>query len=501
MKKLSIALAVALAFAAVAPAMAAPSLALGGSLETKFEASQGTISNESFLSLQAGVQGGDGKTQAVVILSPWSKPDSIYAQRATGDPENPTAEFKIPSNAAAITDDRIVVDPTNPVGVSFQDGTMFSTDFKNMIRSMYLQSTGAFWNGGPEATTTIGSIAVNESPFVGDLGNRRGIKVEGLKVGPLGIEAFYTTPGGVARFLNHDQDYKNPQVKVENVDEVAGVKLNANLLGADLGANIIRSDENVEMAFTGAMSPLENLAVNGYIVRDRAENQALSVGGSYGLMPNLTLSASYRTADEEIAPLYPTRKDADGSGAIEVDEWIDSVNNQKYAAFDNRTGLKVGADATLAGVHVIGSYDMATTEADQNHTAAVAADTTLAGFKLNGSVEYLTEAKTTELTWGAEREFDLAGLKVKGAYAGEKDDADVMSHEFMAATTLNMIPQLQGLTVDGRYKTYSDATHDEIEANVNYQAPNGMTFGVNHVIDGDHTDGNTTFTTGMKVVF
>ncbi|HHW14277.1 MAG TPA: hypothetical protein GXX28_04990 [Firmicutes bacterium] len=501
MKKLSIALAVALAFAVAAPAVAAPSVAISGSLETKFTAQPGSaLQNESFLSLQAGLQGGSDKTKAVVILAPWAKPDSVYSQHP--DPADPskTTEFTIASNASSIVDDRSAIPgAANPTGASF--GEVFTADFSNMIRSMYLQTTGSFWNGGPEATTTIGSIAVNESPFVGDLGNRRGVKVEGLKIGPLGIEAFYATPSGFARTLNYDADYQNPQTRVKNTDTVEGVKLNANLAGISMMANVVKSDDNApEMAFTGAMSPIQNLGISGMVIRDRNQNQAAQIGASYAVMPNLTVSASYRDADKEIAPLYPTRYDADGNGILTTDEWIDSVNNRKFQAFDNKTGVKVGADTILAGVHVSGSYDMAKAVETDQPVATVAADTQLAGFKLNSSVKFVGK-DLNDLTWGAGRDFQVAGMDINGSYAGERDSQAVISHELKASTTLNLIPQLQGLTLDGRYKTYSDGTHYEAEAGANYQAPNGMTFGVRHLIDKDHQNGETTFTSGLKVQF
>lgn len=511
MKKLSIALAVALSFAVAVPAVAAPAISLGGSLETKFTAKSGqSLQNESFLNLQAGLLGGSDQTKAVVILAPWAKPDAVYTQHP--DPADPskTTEFTIASNASSIIDDRSATpEAGNPTGVPFENmqdpaKNIYQQDFSNMIRSMYLQTTGSYWNGGPAVTTTIGSLNITESPFVGDLGNRRGVKVEGLKVGPLGIEAFYVTPGGVARILNHDSDNQNPQTKVVNQDTVVGGQLSAKVAGIDLAANVVRSDDqNPEMAFTGAMSPLSNARIDGYVIRDREGRMAERVNGSYAVLPNLTLTASYRNANTEIAPMYPTRYDADANGIVTTDEWIDSVNNRKFQAFDNKTGPMVGADLTLAGVHVNGSYDMAKAVEEDQPVAKVAADTQLAGFKLNSSVEFVGQ-NLNDLTWGAERDFQVAGMDIKGAYAGELDSSkatDVVSHELSASTTLNLIPQLQGLTLDGRYKTYSDGTHYEAEAGANYQAPNGMTFGVSHLIDKDHQAGETTFTSGLKVQF
>jgi hypothetical protein len=498
MKKLSVALAVALAFAAVAPAMAAPAVALTGSLETKFTSRASSVQNETFLSLQAGLQGGSDKTKAVVILAPWSKPDSMYTS-------------SLNSNATSVVDPRIGSVGSQPAGTTFQnpsDPTKFNAygqDFSNMIKSMYLQTTGSFWTGGPEATTTIGSVAVSESPFVGDLGNRRGIKVEGLKLGPLGVEAFYAPAGGTARVLNFDQYSQNPQTKVSNVDNVSGVKLGAKIAGIDLGANIVRSDENKpEMAITGAMMPAKNLALDGYVVRDRATNQVARINGAYAVNPALTLNASYRKADESINPMYPTRYDADGNGIITTDEWVASVNNRLFQAFDNKTGAMVGADLRLAGVHVNGSYDLATSSTAPDHVAKVAADTALAGFKLNGGVKYVG-SELNDLTWSAQRDFQLAGLKIHGAYDGER--AQVVgsvyrtSHEVKASTILDMIQPLKGIAVDVRGKVYSDSTPRELEANATYQAPNGMVFGLHRLVDASHMEGDTSVTSGLKVTF
>ncbi|MDI6870127.1 MAG: hypothetical protein QME79_01995 [Bacillota bacterium] len=511
MKGISVALMFALAFTAVAPAMAAPAVVLTGDLETRFTARKGSVINESFLTLQAGLQGGAEKTKAVVILAPWVKPDPFYTQKWVdpADPSKGTTEEFIPSNATRVTFADPMEIPGNPVGESFESGSIFTQGFANMIRAMYLQTTGAFWNGGPEATTTIGTIGIMESPFVGDLGSRRGIKVEGLKLGPLGVEAFYAPAGGFSRTFYFNEDYQNPQTRVKNVDSVTGTQLTARFSRLSLGANIVRSvvtgEEKPEMAFTAAWSPGANLALDGYVIRDRNEKHVVRVNGAYGVNPNLTLTASYRQADEEINPLYPTRYDANGDGFLTTDEWVDSVNNRKFAAFDNRTGPAVGADLRVAGVHVNGSYDWATTSTDPNHVARMAADTTLAGFKLRGAVKYVG-GDLDRAQWGAERDFDLAGLKVRSAYTGERYSDQVVSHEVRAATTLDLLQPVKGLTLDARYKVFEEPEGmaelvDEFEANARYRAPNGMTFGIRHLVDAAHPDGDLAFTSGLRVVF
>ncbi|MGE5508832.1 MAG: hypothetical protein ACM3RP_10170 [Chitinophagales bacterium] len=492
MKKLSIVLAVVLALAMVAPVAAAPQLAIAGSLETKFTARSNSVENESFLNLQAGLQGGD-KTKAVVILAPWAKPDSVYGTQFWSNGASPVDPVEMPATG-------------NPVGSSFQSGDIFNADFANKIKTMYLQTTGAFWNGGPEATTTIGSISVNESPFVGDLGNRRGIKVEGLKLGPLGVEAFYAPAGGTARILNHDDSNQNPQSKVVNNDSVMGVNLGAQIAGLDLKANVVRSDENKpEMFVSGAMAPVKNLALSAYVLRDRNEDQSVNVGGSYALLPNLTVSASYRKAtlaegQAAVAPLYATRYDVDGNGIVEADEW----QSGQYAAFDSKTGVKLGADTTLAGIHVNGSYDMAKLNDNDEPVAKVAADTTLAGFKLNGSVKMIGSTQD-DLTWGASRDLQLGSMKVAASYAGERerqgDNSYVVSHEVKAATTLDAIPALKGIALDARVKQYDRLHQNEFEANAVYQAPNGMTFGLHRLVDDSHQTGDTSVTAGLKVQF
>ncbi len=522
MKKLSIALAVALAVAAVAPALAAPALVLTGDLETRFTARKGYVVNESFVTLQAGLQGGSDGTRAVVILAPWTKPDPQYTIQidpATGNPIIDPATGK-PREAVIASDGRLdltdwwaeTAPPAgvgNPVGESFESGSLFSQDFANLIRAAYLQTTGAFWNGGPEATTTIGTIGIVESPFVGDLGSRRGIKVEGLKLGPLGIEAFYAPAGGFARTLYYNEDYQNPQTRVQNLDSVMGAQLTARLSGVSLGANIVRSvgtgKEQPELAFTAAVSPRANLAVDGYVIRDRNENHVARLNGAYAVTPNLALLASYRQADEEIDPLYPTRYDENGDGFLTTDEWVASVNNRKFAAFDNRTGPMVGADLRAAGIHVNGSYDLATTSTDRNHVAKAAAETTLAGFKLSGSVSYVGR-NLDRAKWGAERDFQLTGLTVHGAYTGEREADQVISHQVRAATTLDLLQPVKGLTLEARYKVFQEpegkpALTDEFEANARYRAPNGLTFGVRHLVDGAHPEGDLSFTSGLRVVF
>ncbi|MGE5554006.1 MAG: hypothetical protein ACM3XZ_08825 [Betaproteobacteria bacterium] len=511
MKRVSVALVFALIFAAVTPAMAAPAVVLTGDLETRFTARKGSVTNESFLTLQAGLQGGTDRTKAVVILAPWIKPDPVYAQKWVdpADPSKGTTEEYIPSNATSVSFADPLEIPGNPVGESFERGSLFTQDFANMIRAMYLQTTGAFWNGGPEATTTIGTIGIKESPFVGDLGSRQGIKVEGLKLGLLGVEAFYAPAGGFSRTLYFNEDYQNPLTRVKNVDSVMGGQLIARFSQVSLGANIVRSvvtgEEKPEMTFTAAWLPRADLALDGYVIRDRNEQHVVRVNGAYAVDPNLTLTASYRQADEGVNPLYPTRYDANGDGVLTADEWVDSVNNRKFAAFDNRTGPAVGADLRMAGLHVNGSYDWATTSTDPSHAARVAVDTTLAGFKLAGAVKYVG-GRLDQAQWSAERDIDLAGLKIHGAYIGERYSSQIASHEVRAGASLDLFSPVKGLTLDARYKIFQEPKGmaeltDEFEANARYQAPNGMTFGIRYLVDQVYTDGDLAFTSGLRVVF
>lgn len=473
MKKIAILLAAAMVFTLVAPAVAAPSLQLSGSLENKLTLNRDGFSGGGTFNLKLGLQAGD-KTKAVVELAPWD----VYA---------------------------IALDENNPnlgnrTELLFKDGVQAIPLDKLSIRKAYVQTTGSFWTGGPEVTTTIGDMAINESQMVGDLGNRRGVKMEGIKLGPVSAEAFYAWPGGASRFLNWDADHEfgvvgtdasgNPvygRYAIPNTDEVGGARFDVAIKPIQVGVNVIKSnlDTNPEYTIEGKVMPNDKLTVDGSFGTDAAQNQAYKVHAMVtNVIPSVIIHAGYRGADEGFAPRYATRADVDGSGAVEKSDWDTGV----LAAHDRRTGYSVGLETTQAGVHMRGDYD------DPKKEIKLAADTEKAGFKVNGEVK-LVEMAFDSAKVTVEKPVLLPGVDLTAKYTGEMDSAKNLTHEIGGTMKVNVIPQLKDVTFNGKVELAGQNITD-YEVGATYQAPNGIELGVSH----SKTDG-TSATAGLKVAF
>lgn len=470
MKKVALLVAAALVLTLAFPAVAAPSIQLSGSLETKFKArlddpNQVPLENENLFSLKLGLSAGE-KTKIGLELAPWEVKQDPSSFTEGGDVGVP---FKDVTGKDPVTNA-----PLFPWTLS--------------LRKAYLETQGSFWNGGPEVKTTIGDMTVNQGPIVGDLGNRKGVQIEGFKVGPVGVDAFYAWEGGLARVLNADDANKYPQLKIANTDRVAGLRVNAAVDPVEVGFNVIRSEsaEKPEYAVTAKAEPAEKLALEGFYAVDRTEAKAYKVNATGEVMPNVTLTAGYRVVDDAFLPLYASRADSDQSGAVEADEWT----NDNLAAVRRGTGYNLGVETTQAGVHMKANYD------DPQREIKLAADTQLSGIKLAAETT-LRDQELSTASFSAEKGFTLPGADVTGKYQAsiDRSESEDITHELSAEAKINAIRQLQGLTLNGKVDVVRGEVVD-YETGAKYLAPNGIELGVSH----SKTDG-TQATAGLKVQF
>ncbi len=465
MKKVAILVAMALVFAMVAPAiaLAAGNISVSGKLSTEMKG------------IVTGGSGIGGKTLMQLNIG-------IGAE----NPQKVKAYLELAPSVAGNQVDR--------------DGTMsldkaFGINGLTMNKA-YLQADGPFWADGPAIRTTIGDVTINQSDYVANLGDRRGISVEGIKAGPVGMDAFWVAPGERNIFSTSDsqtQTIVTPDVKNVPLAETYGGRINANIMGADLGANVVKVSDGFEYALNGKFAPIPMVTLDGVYARDLHEQTAYKVNAAVSPLENLTIRAGYRGAEKAFNPLYPTYQDSDGNGYVEQDE----RKADNLAAQDLMTGFNVGASTKVAGVNLSADYD------NPNKATDVKADTELAGYKLNSEVK-ATDTKVTNVTAGVEKSVELFGMDVTGNYTAaieKKDDYTkkvATSHEFKVSSKLNALP----LTLDGRVKFFQDNVQPtEYEANARYGAPNGVNLGVKYLNDMDHTQGQISATAGMGVEF
>ncbi len=291
MRKTVIALIAALALVVAAPAMAAE-INLGGSLETRFNFAP---KHEEEPWKDWGIMADNGLSM---------KLDVNAGEKIRVGLEFGTAEVGLDEDGE-LDDEHS--DPTgeNPAQLDIT------------LKKAYLETTGAFWHGGPELVTTIGDIDVEFNDYVATLSDGNGVKVEGIEIGPVNARAFYAWDKG--------------QV---------GLAADANYAGIDLGAAVVTDGEDFEAAGS-AGTEISGVRVTAEGAVDRNSNLAYKLTGETELMPNVTVKGSYR--DSENFASENAKKD-DG----------------EPVAYDNHKGFNVGVATTQYGIAMEASYDQPT---------------------------------------------------------------------------------------------------------------------------------------------
>lgn len=320
-----------------------------------------------------------------------------------------------------------------------------------VISKAWLETEGAFWNGGPEVRTRVGDVKVNWNRLVGHTGDQQGVTVEGIEAGPVEMRGFYTVTGN---------------------DRPMGIQARADLMGLLLdGMVVYESDVGSEMAVQGAAEIVEGIGVDGYVALDAENNTLYRMNTTIDTVPGVTLLAGYR-ANNDFAAQYS------------------DIGNKKPEddAFDEHTGFNVGIETVQGGVTLAADYD------DPTDTVTARAETTIEETDVWASTK-LVEREMTETKFGAKRVFPIAGMNIHGEYEGKLKADKPTRHVLKANTKLNMISELEGLGVNAEVAVDgSELAH--WKAGAKYSAPNGFDLGANyHSVDGP------SITAGLKASF
>lgn len=399
MKRLAALLAATLVLSLAAPAFAA--VEIGGKLDNKFTlhevADRWQIDGETGLDIETRVTGENGSNiKAVVQL---------------GFEKGYNAKGKLDGS---LTFDKFLSD----LGLS---------DLS--VKRAWVESSGAYWHGGPEVTTKIGDVGETWDPVIAHFGRQvvndmgvkkverdyaRGIAVEGVTVGPATLRAFYGWDGA---------------------DRPMALGASGSVDGVDLSGIVVRKGDENNFAFGVSTALVPGIAVSGKVALDGENRRLYRVEATAdNLVEGVKVTAAYRGADDDFAPMYTVApEDKDGN-------LLPDPNHPDNIHYDLLDGFSVAAETVQSGVRLRAAYD-------QPHEM----------LKLGAST-------------------DLYGVTL-GYEADIRKGSDV-EHTLRAKTVINSIPQLQGLGLYGKVKLAGDDL--TWKAKAEYQAPNGLKLGAEY---------------------
>ncbi|HOB91598.1 MAG: hypothetical protein WBH35_01355 [Bacillota bacterium] len=447
MKKLVIATVVAAMVMALAlPAMAAPQLTTGGSIETNLNYTKDsgmTSESEIKFNVNLALDEGAGNAKLHIEFAP--------INREKKD--------------------------------SFGSLTPFGSALDLSISKAYLQTSGALWHNGPEMDITLGDVDVNYSDWIAVINGVEGIKVDQIDIANNTIDVFHIWDA--ASDVDADQ----------SADKVVGVNGKTNLAGLDLSGAIVKrlTDGNTTYVANAKVSPVDNVTVDGTIAYDNANSaRAVVVESTVTSIPNYTIKAGYRNLDEDFAPPYAAQEDPDKGRNEQPD----------VVRFAGQTGYNAEVSTTIANFDITGKLDRYNTSSEQMRTVGLALGTTIEGFDLslehNINTDLAANASTTDSTLVAQRGFVVADHEIQGKYTYKTNPnaVDGERKHTVEASTRTDVAALKDVELAA--KLQSNGGLDSLNYNVkaSYDAPNGMSFGAEY-------DGEAGFSAnaGMKVTF
>ena len=425
MKRIALVIAVAMVFAATVPALAGPALSTSGSVDTRLRYEPGSgLTSESEVKFGVGLSSEAGDEKARLHM-----------------------EFA-------------------PINLSAQDSfgnlTPFGGNVSLVLDRVYLQTTGALYRGGQDVTLTLGDMDVVYSPWVAEVMDVEGVKVDGIRFGDTEIRGFHIWDGS---------------------DKVIGANTDVSIAGVDLSGSIVKrlSDDNLAYSGVARLNPFDNVSVEGLLAVDAANNaRAIKVDTTVGTFDNYTIKGGYRSIDSAFGPAYQSAH----SGSDPV----------KHAG---QTGYNLEVGTTIDSFDITGILDRYDKDADQMRTLGVRVGTEVQGTTIGVDHDITTDlvanTSSTATKVTAQRDFALAGNTVAGKYTYSSTAA--MQHSIEASTKLD-IAVLEDVALAAKVETDGSIGNLNYNVRADYGAPNGMTFGAEY-------DGNAGFaaTAGLRVSF
>lgn len=213
-----------------------------------------------------------------------------------------------------------------------------------------------------------------------------------------------------------------------------GFAARSTIQGIDLNGMVVRRGDEANLSVGAAMEVIPGIDVSGKLALDSERRHLYRLEATAdNLLEGIKLTVGYRGADDAFNPMYTHRYEDDDPSKDELYDLLD--------------GFNVAAETVQSGFVIKGDYDDPKGEA-------------------NISVS---------------REMLVAGLPVSGEYKAKIQRGEDVEHTVKASTTLDLIPQLQGLTLSGEVKLQGGDVG--YEAAADYVAPNGINLGAKYVSD------------------
>ncbi|NLY10239.1 MAG: hypothetical protein GX020_00895 [Firmicutes bacterium] len=342
------------------------------------------------------------------------------------------------------------------------------TDLVLQFKNAFIEADGAFWHGGPEATTRFGHLKMNYGPYA-TITNRSGVSISNMQIDALTLNGFY----GLANADNQD---------------LGGIRADYTLDDIRFGSAVILGEKlNIVMDADAALA--ENLIVGGAARVELAEeeqehNKVWSAKAIYRPMDNLVVHGGYMSITDGWDPEWISA------------EWLAKDQNGQIIRSNNQ-GFVVGLQTEQQGVNIKADYDQIF------ETAVLAAETDYEGYNLNVKtiidVPSMDEMATRSTEFGVEKQFEIpGGVELDARYQGKYVPANKrLTHTLGVGTTLDIIPAIEGLAIDGQV-SFHELNLDTVgyKLNAEFVAPNGINFGFEH-----ERNVGTTFNAGMTVEF
>ncbi len=255
MRKTAVLLTSALILALAAPMVSAAPVDVTGRVETRFEYAEDadkewSLTGKTGIELSPSLKAGDNVKLGIELET---------APSSFDDDDNPTGDFTGAHGAMS------------PI-----------------LSKVWLQTTGAFWQDGPEVTTTIGDYTLNWNDWVGRLGSKRAVAVEGIDLTVADADVFYAWDGD---------------------DNPVGLRVGTALQGVDLDAMVLYRGGAVNAAL-GAATNIEGIDLDGTVAMDEDYRYAFKVNAAVSPMEDVTLTAGYRKMEDGFNPMYARRNGA-----------------------------------------------------------------------------------------------------------------------------------------------------------------------------------------------
>ena len=368
MKRVAAAISAALVLALAAPAFAA--VEIGGKFENEFKLHENEVTGrwqidgETGIDVETRLTGANGSTIKGVVELGFE----------TGFHDKGKKKGKLD-------------------GTRLFDDLLDTYSLANLrVEKAWVESTGAYWHGGPDVTTKVGDVGATWDPIVAEFDKRRGIALEGVTIGPATARAFYMWDGA-------DRPY--------------GLMASGSVDGVELHGTVVRKGTENNFLAGARTSLIPGVSVSGKVALDGQNRRLYRVeAAADDLVPGVKVRAAYRGADDDFAPMYTIAPE---------DEYGDPVgrNDAENIHYDLLDGFSVAAETVQKGVRLMAAYDQ------PHEMLKLGASTDLYGFTVGYSAKVRQGAETehklrASTTVNAIRELQGLGLSGEVKLVGDK---------------------------------------------------------------------------------